>query len=271
MSSPPRGRFSHIAMFRIGSLLFIPAYLSVILYRVFASSDDDGNPVLMAALAISTAVRFCGGTFVYTAVSVLLNYMSPLHVVGFASGIAQSTVSLARFIGPILGGTLWSMSAENGPAGYPVGFIACSGVCALAVALSFLIKCCHNMLKIKLAESYEQPASAINTLRGRANFEQSQTSAPCLRVWRGSPLAENPVSAEHENGFRGRKTPILKVVRRQIWCQDDLRAERGGLPSVHPPAAARLPPRREEQLAAKSSFDVDFPRNLAGLGIAFGR
>ena len=44
---PPRGRFSHLAMFRIGSLLYVPAYLSVILYRVFASDKDDGNLVLM--------------------------------------------------------------------------------------------------------------------------------------------------------------------------------------------------------------------------------
>lgn len=35
-------------MFRIGTLLYIPAYLSVILYRVFASASDDGNLVLMA-------------------------------------------------------------------------------------------------------------------------------------------------------------------------------------------------------------------------------
>ena len=45
---PPRGRFSHLAMFRIGSLLYIPAYISVILYRVFASASDDGNFILMA-------------------------------------------------------------------------------------------------------------------------------------------------------------------------------------------------------------------------------
>ena len=45
---PPRGRFSHLAMFRIGSLLYIPAYLSVVLYRVFASENDEGSLVLMA-------------------------------------------------------------------------------------------------------------------------------------------------------------------------------------------------------------------------------
>ncbi|KZT25803.1 major facilitator superfamily MFS-1 [Neolentinus lepideus HHB14362 ss-1] len=138
---PPRGRFSHLAMFRIGSLLYIPAYLSVVLYRIpFASATDDGNFILMAALALSTALRFCGITFSYTAVAILLNYMSPPHVVGLANGIAQSIVSLARFIGPILGGVLWSTSVAKDPSGYPIGFLACAGICAFAVAHSFFIR-----------------------------------------------------------------------------------------------------------------------------------
>ncbi|KAI0760328.1 major facilitator superfamily MFS-1 [Fomes fomentarius] len=137
---PPRGRFSHLSMFRIGTMLFIPSYLTVILYRVFASPSDDGNLILMAALALSTAVRYCGSTFSYTAISVLLNYMSPPHLVGFANGIAQSIVSLARFAGPILGGTLWSTSVQDNPAGYPLGFIVCSLACGLAVLHSFFIR-----------------------------------------------------------------------------------------------------------------------------------
>jgi len=35
-------------MFRVGSLLFIPAYLSVTLYRPFASANDDGNLFVMS-------------------------------------------------------------------------------------------------------------------------------------------------------------------------------------------------------------------------------
>ncbi|KAI1794415.1 major facilitator superfamily MFS-1 [Ganoderma leucocontextum] len=137
---PPRGRFSHLSMFRLGTMLFIPSYLTVILYRVFASPSDDGNLVLMAALSLSTAVRFCGSTFSYTAISVLLNYMSPPHLVGFANGIAQTIVSLARFAGPILGGTLWSKSVQDDPAGYPLGFIVCSCACGLAILHSFFIR-----------------------------------------------------------------------------------------------------------------------------------
>jgi hypothetical protein len=61
-------------MFRIGSALFIPSYLTVTLYRVFASPDDEGNPLIMGLLAVSTAVRFAGNTFGYTAINILLNY-----------------------------------------------------------------------------------------------------------------------------------------------------------------------------------------------------
>lgn len=44
-------------MFRIGSLLFIPAYLTVTLYRPLASPDDDGNPILMAGKTHLSAVN----------------------------------------------------------------------------------------------------------------------------------------------------------------------------------------------------------------------
>ncbi|KAF9010033.1 hypothetical protein BDQ17DRAFT_1273732 [Cyathus striatus] len=137
---PPRGRFSHLAMFRIGSLLFIPAYLSVVLYRAFASAQDDGNIVVLSGLALSTAVRFCGQTFCYTAISILLNYMTPPSAVGYANGIAQSIVSLARCVGPVIGGSLWSASVQDGPSGYYFGFIVCAGVCALTIVQSFLIR-----------------------------------------------------------------------------------------------------------------------------------
>ncbi|KAJ8081544.1 hypothetical protein PM082_007389 [Marasmius tenuissimus] len=138
---PPRGRFSHLTMFRLGCLLFIPSYLTVILYRVpFASEEEDGNFLLMTALAISTAIRYCATTFGYTAISILLNYMTPPQAVGLANGIAQSIVSLARCFGPVLGGLIWSMSIEGNPNGYPIGFLICAGFCALCVLHSFTIR-----------------------------------------------------------------------------------------------------------------------------------
>ncbi|KAG7447881.1 major facilitator superfamily MFS-1 [Guyanagaster necrorhizus] len=138
---PPRGRLSHLAMFRLGSFLFIPSYLTVVLYRApFASADNDGGFVLMAALAVSTSVRFCGVTFAFTSVAILLNYMSPPEAVSYANGVAQSIVSLARCFGPVLGGYLWSVSIDGNPSGYPFGFIAVGAVCGIAVLHSFLIR-----------------------------------------------------------------------------------------------------------------------------------
>ncbi|KAI5996223.1 hypothetical protein EDD15DRAFT_2387241 [Pisolithus albus] len=133
---PPRGRFSHLSMFRLGSLLFIPAYLTVTMFRALAGPSAENNFILLSGIA----VRFCGVTFGYTAVSILLNYMTPPQAIGFANGVAQSIVSLARCIGPILGGYLWSLSTQNDPSGYPMGFFACSGACAIAVALSLCIR-----------------------------------------------------------------------------------------------------------------------------------
>ncbi|TFK67854.1 major facilitator superfamily MFS-1 [Pluteus cervinus] len=137
---PPRGRFSHLMMFRLGSLLFIPAYLSVVLYRPFASANDDGNLFLMVALALSTAVRYCGNTFGYTSISILLNYMTPPAAVGYANGIAQSIVSLARCVGPVMGGYLWSVSVQDHPSGYPIGFVVCAALCGLTVLQSLVIR-----------------------------------------------------------------------------------------------------------------------------------
>ncbi|GJJ14933.1 hypothetical protein Clacol_009203 [Clathrus columnatus] len=137
---PPRGRFSHLSMFRVGALLFIPAYLSVPIYRSFTNANGDGNFFVMTMLILSTSIRFCGSTFGYTAIAILLNYVSPPHIIGLANGLAQSIVSFARFAGPILGGYLWSLSVQDNPGGYPLGFFLCAGICAAAIVLSFLIR-----------------------------------------------------------------------------------------------------------------------------------
>ena len=47
-----------MAMFRLGSFLCIPAYLTVILYRVFASATDDGNFFLMTGTSTPVSVQY---------------------------------------------------------------------------------------------------------------------------------------------------------------------------------------------------------------------
>ncbi|KAK1225884.1 hypothetical protein PQX77_011155 [Marasmius sp. AFHP31] len=120
---PPNGPFTHLALFRISCILFIVSYLSVAMYRGLFEGVS-----LMLALIGSTAIRYCGITFAFTAIAILINssrlplfgdspyaMCSLAHVVdlvtapeyvGYANGIAQSIASLARCIGPILGGSV---------------------------------------------------------------------------------------------------------------------------------------------------------------------
>lgn len=71
---------------------------------------------------------------------VLVNAMSPPNVVGLANGLAQSTVSFARFFGPVIGGALWSSSINGNPQGYAHGFYICTMLCIVQVLASFLIR-----------------------------------------------------------------------------------------------------------------------------------
>ncbi|KAF8325015.1 major facilitator superfamily domain-containing protein [Cantharellus anzutake] len=137
---PPRGKYSHLAMFRIGTALFIPGYLTVVLYRRLTNGSSDGNNLIMILLLISTAVRYAGSTFAFTSAAVLLNYLSAPSVIGFANGLAQSLASLARVLGPLLGGWVWSESTSHNPNGYGFGFYMCSALCAVAIFLSFFIR-----------------------------------------------------------------------------------------------------------------------------------
>ncbi|KAJ3806902.1 major facilitator superfamily domain-containing protein [Lentinula aff. lateritia] len=137
---PPRGRLSHLTMYRLGTILFIPAYLTVVLYRTpFGYPDDHKKSVLMTVLALSTSVRYCGITFAFTSISVLLNCLTRPEDVGYANGLAQTIVSLARCLGPVLGGWLWSVSVEGHPSGYPCGFLVCTVMCIVTVAMTVFI------------------------------------------------------------------------------------------------------------------------------------
>ncbi|KIR98446.1 hypothetical protein L804_04018 [Cryptococcus deuterogattii 2001/935-1] len=137
---PPLGRFTHLQMFRIGCALYLPAYFSLPILRKIASPDSEGSFFLMFCLVTITAVRYCAGTFAYTSVMVLINAMSPPHVVGLANGLAQSTVSFSRFFGPVIGGAVWSASINGNPSGYPYGFYFCTVGCLIQWLLSFFIR-----------------------------------------------------------------------------------------------------------------------------------
>jgi hypothetical protein len=103
-------RFSHLAIFRTGLALFCTSYLfSTLLHPLAAPKGSWGGLGLGAGLVITQVVRYGGSTLAYTAIAVMINCATPPALVGLANGVGQSACSLARCIGPILGG--WVRSA----------------------------------------------------------------------------------------------------------------------------------------------------------------
>jgi hypothetical protein len=66
--------------------------------------------------------------------------VSPPELVQLSNGLAQSIVSLMRFVGPIAGGAIWSWSVSGNPGGYPLGFVICAAICGLAIVHTFFIR-----------------------------------------------------------------------------------------------------------------------------------
>lgn len=72
--------------------------------------------------------------------------MTPPHLIPLANGLAQSAVSLARFIGPISGGSIFAYSIADGPnahawpLNYSLGFNVTFVICFLGLLASFKIK-----------------------------------------------------------------------------------------------------------------------------------
>ncbi|KAK4704037.1 hypothetical protein P7C70_g2175, partial [Phenoliferia sp. Uapishka_3] len=98
--SAPRGPLSHLAMFRLGLALYLPVYFLFPELRGLLKADGNNVPV-MFGMTLLSSIRYLASTCAYTAVMVLINAMTPPHLVPLANGLAQSAVSLARFIGKL--------------------------------------------------------------------------------------------------------------------------------------------------------------------------
>ncbi|KAJ1654575.1 hypothetical protein IWQ61_005513 [Dispira simplex] len=76
--------------------------------------------------------RFTGGVLMFTSSNILINNSVPnRQVLGTVNGFSQCFGSLARAIGPILAGTIWSWSLASGygfPLDYHLVFIVMAGI-----------------------------------------------------------------------------------------------------------------------------------------------
>lgn len=77
----------------------------------------------MTGMVVLSSIRYLANCLSFTAVTVLINVLTPPPLVPLANGLAQSLISLARFIGPLLGGSIFSASIA-GPTPQPAtGFL----------------------------------------------------------------------------------------------------------------------------------------------------
>jgi hypothetical protein len=110
---PPQGNFSHLAMLRLGTAIYLPCYTLFPLLRGMLHPETDG--FVMTGMIMFAAMRWLANVCAFTAVSVLINAMTPPHLTPLANGLAQTTSSAARFVGPIVGGLVWAKGIEGGP------------------------------------------------------------------------------------------------------------------------------------------------------------
>lgn len=126
---PPQGKLSHLAMMRLGTSLYL-AYILFAFLRAFLHPSTDA--IVMTFMILFASIRWLANVCAFTSVSVLMNATTPPHLIALANGLAQTTSSAARFVGPLIGGMLW---ASGGSAGFwVVGITGFSGfLCSLFI------------------------------------------------------------------------------------------------------------------------------------------
>jgi len=138
---PPNGPFSHLAMFRIGLCLYLPVYLLFPQLRGLLPKNGSGEKAyVLFGMALLSSMRYLASCCSYTAVMVLVNALSPPDLIPLANGIGQTTVSFARFIGPLIGGAIWAESISGDVPEPSAGFVVIAGMCLAGLVLSMRIK-----------------------------------------------------------------------------------------------------------------------------------
>jgi len=111
---------SKLSLLRIGVIGSIPVAMSWpiigLLYRYYISnlhSSQLQTMVLWPLLVTSCVCKNIMGCLTFTAVMILINNCVTEEHLGAVNGLGQSLGSLARAIGPALGGALWSVGTSH--------------------------------------------------------------------------------------------------------------------------------------------------------------
>jgi hypothetical protein len=115
-----------------------------------------GRAALWAELAPIMVVRAMIGSSAFTAVMIIVNNGSPTGSLGAVNGLGQAGASLSRALGPLLGGSIWSLSLSSHlPAHQFLPFLLPVSICVAAV-----------LLARRLTDEFNYPAT--ERLRARA-------------------------------------------------------------------------------------------------------
>ncbi len=105
------GKFSQVTVWRIGLAMYLPCYTLFPFLRNFLHPSTDVT--VMSGMILFAAFRYLANVTAFTSISILINAscLDP-KLVPLANGLAQTTSSAARSIGPIIGGMVWAQSVS---------------------------------------------------------------------------------------------------------------------------------------------------------------
>ncbi|GAA6060930.1 hypothetical protein JCM10212_003838 [Sporobolomyces blumeae] len=137
---PPNGPLTHLAMFRLGLFLYVPVYFLVPELRGLIKAEGE-NGLVFAGMVVLTAIRYLANALAYTAIMILINVVTPPEYVPLANGLAQSAVSFARFLGPLVGGYVFAASISDKSNPQPqLGFYLIAVLCFIGFLASWRIR-----------------------------------------------------------------------------------------------------------------------------------
>jgi hypothetical protein len=131
-----------LAVTRRGLLLSVAVALLIPCTRfAVASSTSAQQPATIGALAwlllyVAMLLKAVAGCFAFTGTMIIVNLSTPPALLGEVNGVGQALASLARGVGPAMGGVAWSMVVHAHVAGAQLLPFACvAGVSLAALAL----------------------------------------------------------------------------------------------------------------------------------------
>ncbi|ORY45215.1 major facilitator superfamily MFS-1 [Rhizoclosmatium globosum] len=114
-------RYTPITLFRLGAILYMIPYLTYPILSGTINPSLENKTIVWLLLLLNLSIRQFCNVLTYTSVFILINNSATAENLGLINGIAQTSASFVRSIGPALGGIMWAWSITNG-LGFPFNY-----------------------------------------------------------------------------------------------------------------------------------------------------